>query len=160
MNGNEEPTGCARVRGRLDEYIDGGLDELSAARDGGHLEACAACALERERRILWLGKLQAALEPALAAQRHATAGLGARLAAARPPQSLGPLSTRSPGVRRAAWAAAAAACALLALALFQGWTAEPGEIESWMGASLHVFSGQALPDVSWSDDPLAPWLGR
>ncbi len=50
MNHDElEGRGCERVRGRLDRLLDGGLTELEAALDRGHLEACAGCRRERER---------------------------------------------------------------------------------------------------------------
>jgi anti-sigma factor RsiW len=111
--------GCARVRARLEELLDGGLDPLAAARDEGHLEACAACAAERAAWLrLWAAAREAA-RPDPAELDFALRDLPARLAERpvprRPPRrrvELLPLAT-----------AAAARCALLALR--QGGLAAP-----------------------------------
>jgi len=39
---------CARVRGRLERYLDAGLSPLEEAQDRGHLEVCAGCRAELE----------------------------------------------------------------------------------------------------------------
>ena len=117
MNDRHDPNAaCARVRGRLDELDDGALTALEAARDEGHLEACAACAAERERRRAEAERWLAALSPAPQAFERATAGLAARLATARAPR---PVAT--PRVWNAALRAAtlAAACVLALVGLVE-----------------------------------------
>ncbi|HVS19492.1 MAG TPA: hypothetical protein VMT18_12880, partial [Planctomycetota bacterium] len=64
MNPELHRRACARVRGRLDELLDGCLGPLEAARDAGHLEACAGCSAEREQRAAWMKELRASLAPA------------------------------------------------------------------------------------------------
>ena len=54
---------CQRVQDRLERLMDGGLEPLEAARDEGHLEACAACAAERESWEGFLGLLRRADAP-------------------------------------------------------------------------------------------------
>lgn len=101
--------GCERVRARLELLVDGALAPLAAARDEGHLEACAACRGEKES-VERLVALLRAPEPGLDA---ALAGLAERLSAA-------PTARRRRRPRPAAAALqgllAAAAC-LAALAL-------------------------------------------
>lgn len=101
--------GCARVRARLEERLDGALPALEEARDRGHVEACAACARAEARVLRVLADLRVLVpsepeELALVAQRlRATLPRRAR---ARP--------------RERWWLAAAAAALLLALGAFYG----------------------------------------
>jgi hypothetical protein len=44
-----QPSGCERVRARLEFYCTRDLSPLEAALDRGHLEACAECQVQRER---------------------------------------------------------------------------------------------------------------
>jgi len=46
----DESNGCERVLARLDRYLDHDLPPLDEARDAGHLEVCAACRAELQRR--------------------------------------------------------------------------------------------------------------
>ncbi|HED67054.1 MAG TPA: hypothetical protein ENJ09_16040 [Planctomycetes bacterium] len=54
-------TGCERVVGRLDRFLDGDLTATEQARDAGHLEVCATCARELEARQKELARVRAAL---------------------------------------------------------------------------------------------------
>ncbi len=113
-SGTGSGAACARVRGRAIELLDGGLPELEAARDEGHLEACAACRAELDRweALLEAGRLAG---PASAEDlERARAGLDERLARTRP-SALRALAAAIPP--RARHAAAAAAAALLVLGL-------------------------------------------
>ena len=115
MNGNERTAACARVVERLDALLDGALAPLEAARDEGHLEACAACACERERA----GRVRAAGAAALAPEAElarARAGLAARIGAARAPRRRPALVLLSGGFGRAALGAAAALAAFVGVA--------------------------------------------
>jgi anti-sigma factor RsiW len=102
------PASCARVEARLAALVDGGLAPLDAARDRGHLEACAPCrdALARHERLL------CALRVALRGDAEADAERVVRAVRAR----IGP-PPRVRGASRRAAALLAAAAALLALAL-------------------------------------------
>jgi anti-sigma factor RsiW len=102
---------CARVRGRLERLLDGGLAALEEARDLGHLEACGACRAERERWEAMLDDLRATA----AGLDFAVAGLDERLAAARARRAA-PRFLRD---ARLPAAALSAAC-LLALLLLRG----------------------------------------
>ena len=118
MNGTDHGpgVGCERVRGRLEELVDGGLAPLAEARDEGHLEACSACAAELERVQRLLGGL--ALSDGPTDLDFALAGLDERLDAARGPRPL----DRVLHVARAGWvpAAAVAAAGLASTLLLQG----------------------------------------
>jgi hypothetical protein len=88
--------GCERVRARLAALVDG-LAPLEAARDRGHLEACAPCRAELadEERLLVLVRRAAGADLAGDAERVIAAVL----------DELGP--SRMPRVARARTAAAA-----------------------------------------------------
>lgn len=60
----ERGPACARVQGRLERLLDGGLDPVETARDRGHLEACAGCRAEEERWAGFLGLVAEAVAPA------------------------------------------------------------------------------------------------
>lgn len=107
----EPGAGCARVQGRMEELLDGGLDPLAAARDEGHLEACGGCARERAAWLSLLDAARAAGRPDPAELASALKGLEARLASAGRPRK--PRARRLQLVSLAT--AAAALCALLAL---------------------------------------------
>ena len=77
---------CERVQGRLEELLDGGLDPLAAARDEGHLEACAACARELRAWTALLDAARAAGRPDPEELAFALAGLDERLAVAGRPR--------------------------------------------------------------------------
>ena len=89
---NEPGTGCARVRARRVELVEGELAPLAEARARGHLEACAECAregaeLERVRQgVRELARVpEAELGAELAVlQREVLARLPARLPARTP----------------------------------------------------------------------------
>lgn len=122
---------CARVRARLPELLDGTLLALEAARDRGHLEACAGCAAEeaRELRLLAGVRALARVDPVELARVHAA------VLAALPPR-------RAPA-RERLWLAAAAAAALFALGTWFGPPEAPRSEELAAGG---FFS--SLPD--WS----------
>jgi anti-sigma factor RsiW len=144
MNDHHDPdAACARVRGRLDELDDGALAALEAARDEGHLEACAACAAERERRRAEAERWRAALSPAPQAWEHATAGLAARLATARSPSL-----PRAPRAWKAALRAAslAAACVLALVGLVElGVVDLARELEGGRASARALLSREAWP---------------
>jgi len=120
---------CVRVRARLVELLDGTLVPLEAARDRGHLEACAGCAAEEasEQRLLVGVRALASLEPAELARVHAA------VLAALPPR-------RAP-TRERLWLAAAAAVILFALGT---WFGPPAAPRAEQMAELELFS--SLPD--------------
>ena len=135
---------CERVRGRLDEALDGALAPLAAARDAGHVEACGACAAERERRARLLESARAALLASRGELELASQGLEARIARAR-----------APAMRRlAAWgrpmrAAAIAASAIVALFLLQGVSALDVSLGDLFASSLRSAPLDFLPRPSW-----------
>lgn len=139
------PRTCARVRARVDERLDGGLDALEAARDEGHLEACGGCCAQAEEQQRALEGLRELLLPGAAALAGAAQGLDARLRAARAPAGRvleGPW-------QRPLRAAAVAASALLMLGLMErlGGFDVAGEV---LGARRAAAA--ALPDASWPAD--------
>lgn len=71
-------SGCERVRGRLERWLDGALAPLDEALDRGHLEACASCAREAERweKLLRGIRTLSAREPGPVATRAAIDFLG------------------------------------------------------------------------------------
>lgn len=108
-----EPQSCARVRGRLIELLELDLDALAAARDEGHLEACAACRAERDQLASVFRVARALDQPSARELERARAGLSAYLSrAANKPRP-------HPLVRRLLPASAAAAAAVLALAALE-----------------------------------------
>ena len=108
---------CEAIRERLNDYLDGGLDERERAETAAHLDGCAACGAEAQalrdllsaaarlpresvpRRELW---------PAVAAEIRRGAVVPLRAARPRPP-GFGSLAT-----------AAALAAAISGLALLAG----------------------------------------
>jgi hypothetical protein len=124
-----ERASCARVRGRLERALDGGLAPLEAARDAGHLEVCAECARERDTWQLLFGRVRAELragDAPAAELTWAAEGLAARVAAARGPRARGRRRTA------AAWLGAAAALLGLLAAGRAGLFAE--ELEAFSRA--------------------------
>jgi anti-sigma factor RsiW len=121
---------CARVREQLDELLERDLTPLEAARDRGHLEACAACAAERDRREGERALLSAALAPDGAVLAQARQGLEARLSQVRPRRSALRLVTS----RAATWAGLAAAGLLAVLALEGSGLTDLGALELLGGA--------------------------
>lgn len=83
----DRPPACARVRSRLDELLDRDLPPLEAARDEGHLEACARCAAERRERELELRAWRSALDAPEPSFARALDGLETRLAGAPGPRA-------------------------------------------------------------------------
>jgi anti-sigma factor RsiW len=78
--------GCARVRSRLERYLDGALTPLESALDRGHLEACAECRAEEERWTELHASVRAATAPPAAELAFAREGLADRIAAAPRPR--------------------------------------------------------------------------
>ncbi|MAB81467.1 MAG: hypothetical protein CMJ89_19170 [Planctomycetes bacterium] len=112
-------SGCERVRGRLEELLDGGLDPLEEARDQGHLEACCDCRRERESWESFLGLVRRAEVPGASAagevgrmQRRLDEGLDRRFA----------LEDRAR--RRVFWSSVATAAAALLVLVGVLWWAE------------------------------------
>lgn len=143
--GPDEPgAGCARVQGRLEELLDGGLEPLAAARDAGHIEACAACAAERAAWLRLAAAAREAARPDPAELEQALSGLPARLeaglASRRPPRP----RARPLGLVSLA-TAAAALCALLALE--RGGAAPPADAELFARLAPRLAGVErALPD--------------
>lgn len=158
---NPEPSSaCQRVRGRLDELLDGSLPPLEAARDEGHLEVCAECAAEREHRAALFAELREVIGSSPdGAWRNA--GLAARLAAAEPPSMpwherlLGPVGDRSGGP---VLAAAAAVLALVAI----GASGAADELTADVREQLDVSADGELRSIferaTGSEGWLGPWM--
>lgn len=135
------PPACARVVARLDRWLDGALEATEAALDRGHMEACAECDDERERRTQMLESVRRAARVDVHEIDALWEGVAVRLGEARPAR------TRSRILRLPALVGAAAA--VLALYLLQaasgaaGRTLHPGDVVSVQ----HVID--VLP--GWSD---------
>lgn len=152
MNADFLSPACARVRARLEERFDGALAPLEAARDEGHLEACADCAAQARALARWLADVRAVLAPAQEVQRDADARVAAALAGEAT------LTPRRPSRRSAAALLTAAALALLALL-----PALPGgsaTLRAWTGGALLALVPAELPPVSWNPGALDPWVGH
>jgi len=105
--------GCARVRARLVELADGGLDPLAEARDRGHLEACGPCAHALAQHARGLAALRAALRADVAGDiAHDIAHDVDRIAAAVRARIDAPRPAR---LRTRSWQLVACAAAVLAL---------------------------------------------
>jgi Putative zinc-finger len=98
---------CDEARDRIDDYVDGELDEAAFQEMELHLAGCAECRAE-ERSLRALLAHAAALPREMAPGRDLWAGVEARLDEARP-------AWRRPGW--AGWGAGLAAAAGVALAL-------------------------------------------
>jgi anti-sigma factor RsiW len=135
-NGGE---GCARVRGRLERLLDGGLEPLEAALDRGHLEACPGCrAAAHSWRDLLEALRRAASPPSGQVERvvHDVLAVVEERAAAR----------RSP--TRGRWPLVAAAAALvLALAW---WGSDPRPYVPMRADAASRFSGALEVLPTWS----------
>ncbi len=150
--------GCARVCQRLIELLDGGLPAGEAARDEGHLEACAACEVERARLEAWLSGLRAAVLPSPSELLSASAGLEARLARVPAPQPA--LSLRRGGSMPLAASAAVclAASALLALALLRGLGMVHIPAGGSVGGALENLGRGSLPSLNWPTGSGDLWM--
>jgi anti-sigma factor RsiW len=85
MSTRDVGVGCGRVRARLVELADGGLDPLAEARDRGHLEACGPCAHALAEHARGLAALRAALRSDVADDiDRVAAAVRARIAAPPP----------------------------------------------------------------------------
>jgi anti-sigma factor RsiW len=109
MSSRDAGAGCVRVRARLVELADGGLDPLAEARDRGHLEACGPCAHALAEHARGLAALRAALRSDFAHDvahdiDRVAAAVRARIAAPQPAQ-----------FRMRPWQLVASAAAVLAL---------------------------------------------
>ena len=100
---------CEEVRDRIDDYVDGALDEAAFQEMELHLATCAECRVE-ERTLRALLAHAAALPAEMAPGRDLWAGIEARLDEARPRWR------PRPGVL-AGWGAGLAAAAGVVLAL-------------------------------------------
>lgn len=122
---------CARVAGRLTQLVDGALAPLDAARDGGHLEACASCRQTLARHTELLSSLR---RLSLRASERDVVEDIARVAAAVRAR----LDRSPPSPRAGAWASwparatrrrmigfAVAAAAVLLLATLESWASLP-----------------------------------
>ncbi|MEM7310582.1 MAG: zf-HC2 domain-containing protein [Planctomycetota bacterium] len=103
---------CRRLRGRLALLLDGGLSPVEAARDEGHLEACAGCRAEREAWERTTALAAEALGGAAGELAWALSGLDGRLEDAFAARRRSRLRRLAGG---AVASAATAAAALLAL---------------------------------------------
>jgi len=109
MNDATTPGGCARVRDRMPHLVDGTLPALQAARDEGHLEACAGCRGELESLELVLSSIREAYRVPAAE----LAGLELEILGSLPE---GPRRRQRVPQATASWGWAAAAAVLLACA--------------------------------------------
>lgn len=148
---NQNLAPCARVQARLAELVDGALAPLDAARDRGHLEACASCRRALARHEHLLVSIRAA---ARAGTEHDVMQQDVEFVAAAVRARLGELapmpeyaSTRPRSPRRWALGLAAAAAAVLLLAL----------IESRPDFSLAAHPGQRVLDHAFAQLP--SWSG-
>lgn len=155
MNDTRTRDGCARVRDRIDRYLDGALGPVEAARDQGHLEACAECARERARCEALFAAIRAVSTPGADDLSFARNGLGDRLRAA--PSTRPRLRLLRGRVTRAVATAAAAIVALLALELVGSGLASFGSVPSWTGDLLEQTNFE-LP--GWSEVFRDLWIGR
>jgi len=110
-----ERSSCARVVARLPELLDDALAPLAAARDRGHLEACAACAREEARHARLLAGVRALARVEAGELATVHDAILARLAPR--PRALAP--------ERRLWLAAAAALLLFALGTWLGLPRAP-----------------------------------
>jgi len=124
---------CERVQARLCVLLDGELAPLEAARDEGHLEACASCAAERAAWERTLGSARA-VEAARADDGLAAALLGLDERLARVPvrrtegvPDPGPVPSATAPRPRALllWPLAAAAAAVVALVALEHGGVDP-----------------------------------
>lgn len=153
MNPQSLSAACARVRGRLDEALDGVLPPLEAARDAGHLESCAGCAAESRLRAQWLDALRAALAPERELQVHADARLMVAIHGEAAPK---------PRVPQRRWATAAlvAAAALVVLAALPALPGGASTLQAWTGGSLSGLVPDDLPTLRWNPKTLEPRMGH
>jgi anti-sigma factor RsiW len=129
---------CAAFEDRLDDYVDGALDEASFQDVEAHLAGCAACR-ERERELRALLAAAAALPRTVAPPRDLWPGVAARLG--RPRVVAWP---RLPSGRPALLAAAAVLLAAVAgLALLRG--SRPAAPPGPGTAALAVPAAAGLP---------------
>lgn len=112
MTSPQRSLGCRRVQERLAELEDGALAPLAEARDRGHLEVCAACALE----LAWHRRLLARLRGLETIGAEEVTALSASVLACLPAR---PPSRPHLGVRSRASLVLASAAALLLAGL---WT--------------------------------------
>jgi hypothetical protein len=98
---------CQELDARLDDWVDGALDEAAAAGVEAHLRACDLCR-ERERRLRQVLAHAAALPRSVAPPRDLWPGIARRLEAERSSSRLAGAFTP--------WALAAAATVALGLA--------------------------------------------
>jgi anti-sigma factor RsiW len=128
---------CDEARDRIDDYVDGELDEAAFQEMELHLAGCTECRAE-ERALRALLAHAAALPREMAPGRDLWAGIGARLDEARPSWRRGWVG----------WGAGLAAAAGVALALSTALRG-PGPVgRPGTGPSL-------APAALRSDDPVA-----
>ena len=100
----KETTGCGRVLGRMDRWIDGDLEALEEVLDRGHIEACFSCAQTLAKRRSAIERMRTAARPDPDELREVVA------------QTLGALKTaRPPRARARTWLPVATAAAALLL---------------------------------------------
>jgi len=145
--------GCARVRGRLERYLDDALPPLERARDQGHLEACEDCAAELACGRELLGAIRRASAPAPRELELARAGLAEHLAGAAIARPR--LRLLRGKVARAVTTAAAAVLALLTLELVGFGLGDVGELP---GQAERLLERVDLQLPVWSDVVEATWL--
>jgi anti-sigma factor RsiW len=102
--------GCAEVRERLDDYVEGALEGEERGRVAAHVAACAACRAEAEGLASLLAEA-AALPREIRPPRDLWSGIDARLWDATVGGPV--LSARRPAAGLPRWALAAAALALV-----------------------------------------------
>jgi len=132
---------CDEAKDRLDDYIDGTLDEAEFQEVELHLAACAACG-EEEKRLRFVVAQAAALPAEMRPPRDLWPGIADRIAAAR----ARPVSRVVPrGWGSATWLAAAAAVVLaLGATLARVWS--PAARQGAAGTGV-------VQEAAWTTDP-------
>ena len=130
---------CDEVRDRMDDYVDGALDEAAFQEMELHVATCAECRTE-ERALRALLAHAAALPAERQPSRDLWAGIAERLDDARP-------WWRRPG-SRAGWAAGLAAAAGVVLALSAALHGPGRGVRPSPGTSV-------VPAALRSEDPIA-----
>jgi len=136
---------CARVRGRLEQLLDGGLEPLEEARDQGHLEVCEGCRSEEARwREVFGFVRQAVAPPRAGAAAFELAGVQRDLDARLAVRIEAEARERRMAQRLALTVAAAGLLGLLGLRWVGFWTEAPtlpsGEVLGQLDLALPVWS--------------------
>jgi len=132
---------CDEAKNRLDDYIDGALDEAEFQDVELHLAACAACSAE-ERRLRSVVAQAAALPAEMSPPRDLWPGIADRITAAR--------ARPVPRVVRRGWWSPAGLAAAAAVVLALGATLA----RVWSPAAREGAAGTGVvQEAAWTTDP-------